>query len=85
MNIDHLKALVSAAKSSEHLYEEQAAAIKFTTTFGDQLIAMAEVGQAMRDKYVEDVQGEYGPYTQEELYIRRPEIKAWDVATKGPT
>jgi len=51
MNIDHLKALVSAAKSSEHLYEEQAAAIKFTTTFGDQLIAMAEVGRAMRDSY----------------------------------
>ena len=85
MNIDHLKALVSAAKSSEHLYEEQAAAIKFTTTFGDQLIAMAEVGQAMRDKYVEDVLGEYGPYTQEELYDLWPDIRAWDAATKGPT
>jgi len=45
MNFDHLKALVSAAKSSEHLYEEQAAAIEFTTMFGDQLIAMAEAGQ----------------------------------------
>ena len=45
MNFDHLKALVAATKSSEHLYEEQAAAIKFTTMFGDQLIAMAEAGQ----------------------------------------
>ena len=47
------------------------------------LLNIIEAAQAMRDKYVDDVLGEYGPYTQEELYTRWPEIKAWDVATKG--
>ena len=51
MNFDHLKALVSAAKSSEHLYEEQAAAMEFTLAYGEQLIAVVEAGQAMRDAY----------------------------------
>jgi len=49
---------------------------------GPKIIAALKAGQAMRDKYVEDVLGEYGPYTQEELYIRWPEIKAWDAVTK---
>lgn len=50
----------------------------FETT--NAIIALLKAGQAMRDEYVDDVQSEYGPYTQEELYIRWPEIKAWDAA-----
>ena len=42
MDINHLKALVAAAKSSEHLYEEQTAAMVFATLYGEQLIAVVE-------------------------------------------
>ena len=49
MNIDHLKALVAAAKSSEHLYEEQAAAMEFTLAYGEQLLALVEAAQQHLD------------------------------------
>lgn len=55
MNFDYLKALVSAAKSSEHLYEEQAAAMEFTLAYGEQLIAVVEAAQLLAgDGFVDD-------------------------------
>ena len=55
MNIDHLKALVAAAKSSEHLYEEQAAAMEFTLAYGEQLLALVEAAQLLAgDGFVDD-------------------------------
>jgi len=54
MNIDHLKALVAAAKSSEHLYEEQAAAMEFTLAYGEQLLAVVEAAQLLAGDGVVD-------------------------------
>ena len=55
MNIDYLKALVAAAKSSEHLYEEQAAAMEFTLAYGEQLLALVEAAQLLAgDGFVDD-------------------------------
>jgi len=55
MDINHLKSLVAAAKSSEHLYEEQAAAMEFTLAYGEQLIAVVEAAQLLAgDGFVDD-------------------------------
>ena len=80
---------MTAAKSSEHLYEEQAAAIKFTTMFGDQLIAMAEAGRGMRESL--DI-ARYATLHGDRTYLQADiknnkltvmSIDAWDAATKG--
>jgi len=57
MNIDYLKSLVAAAKGSEHLYEEQAAAMEFATQFGEQLIAVVEAAIGIKQR---EVIGGYG-------------------------
>jgi hypothetical protein len=55
MDINHLKSLVAAAKSSEHLYEEQAAAMEFTLAYGEQLLAVVEAAQLLAgDGFVDD-------------------------------
>ena len=55
MDINHLKSLVAAAKSSEHLYEEQAAAMEFTLAYGEQLLALVEAAQLLAgDGFVDD-------------------------------
>jgi S-adenosylmethionine:tRNA-ribosyltransferase-isomerase (queuine synthetase) len=45
--IEHLKDLVSAADKSDHLYEEQAAALEFTRDYGAKLIAVVEAGRRL--------------------------------------
>lgn len=54
MDINHLKSLVAAAKSSEHLYEEQAAAMEFTLAYGEQLLAVVEAAQLLAGDGVVD-------------------------------
>ena len=54
MDINHLKSLVTAAKSSEHLYEEQAAAMEFTLAYGEQLLALVEAAQLLAGDGVVD-------------------------------
>ena len=54
MDINHLKSLVTAAKSSEHLYEEQAAAMEFTLAYGEQLLAVVEAAQLLAGDGVVD-------------------------------
>ena len=88
MNTDYLKALVASAKGSEHLYEEQAAAMTFTLAFGEQLIKLVEAGQAMRDSlgvasYLTLAVGK--TYRQAEVGDNKlavESIDAWDAATK---
>jgi len=50
MNLNYLKALVASAKSSEHLYEEQSAAMEFTRAFGEQLIAVVEAAVGIKQR-----------------------------------
>ena len=66
-----------------HSYRDEADYAWVELQYIPKIIAALKAGQAMRDKYVEDVQGEYGPYTQEELYDLWPDIRAWDAATGG--
>jgi hypothetical protein len=54
MDINHLKSLVTAAKSSEHLYEEQAAAMVFATVYGERLIDVVEAAQLLAGDGVVD-------------------------------
>lgn len=46
------------------------------------IIAALRASLKVRHAYVEVIQGEWGPYTIEELYERYPEIKAYDEATR---
>ena len=57
MDINHLKSLVAAAKSSDHMYEQQTAAMVFATVYGEQLIAVVEAAIGIKQR--EDIGG-YG-------------------------
>ena len=57
MGITHLKSLVTAAKSSDHMYEQQTAAMVFATVYGEQLIAAVEAAIGIKQR--EDIGG-YG-------------------------
>ena len=57
MDIYHLKSLVAAAKSSDHMYEQQTAAMVFATMYGEQLIAVVEAAIGVKQR--EDIGG-YG-------------------------
>ena len=78
MNIDHLKSLVTAAKSSEHLYEEQTAAMVFATVYGERLIDVVEAGQAMQ----RDIR-KHNRFAHFDNMVSEIGSKAWDAATKG--
>jgi len=54
MDINHLKSLVAAAKSSDHMYEQQTAAMVFATMYGEQLIAVVEAAQLLAGDGVVD-------------------------------
>ena len=79
MNINKLKSLVAAAKESEHLYEQQAAAMEFTLTYGERIIALVEAGQAMRHAAGEVIQVDYYGGYERRL---KESVAAWDAATK---
>ena len=89
MDINHLKSLVTAAKGSEHLYEEQTAAMVFATVYGERLIAALIAAQAMRESL--DI-ARYANRRGDRTYLQADvvdnklavmSIDAWDAATGG--
>ena len=89
MDINHLKSLVAAAKSSDHMYEQQTAAMVFATVYGEQLIAALIAAQGMREslgivRYA-TLRGDRA-YLQADVGDNKlavMSIDAWDAATKG--
>ena len=89
MDINHLKSLVAAAKSSDHMYEQQTAAIVLATRYGEQLIAALIAAQAMRESLdIARYANQRGDRTYLQADVRDNKlavmsIDAWDAATKG--
>ena len=56
MDINQLKSLMTAAKSSDHMYEQQTAAMVFATKYGEQLITVVLAAKDYLDKDCADTQ-----------------------------